>query len=162
MNLTVGRACPQRAESDVFHARRAARRDGLAALAGATPVAVELETATETAPLVLPDLKSATRTASFGATDALAALATDGSLLLSLVYRGSWGPIRVAIELNGFQVAGPADVRMLTGEVPWAANTLERPEAIKPLDKTVGVRDGKIELDVLPFTLLRVRIPAQQ
>jgi len=30
MNLTVGRACPQRAESDVFHARRAARRDGLA------------------------------------------------------------------------------------------------------------------------------------
>jgi len=30
MNRTVGRACPQRAESDVFHARRAARRDGLA------------------------------------------------------------------------------------------------------------------------------------
>jgi len=30
MNQTLGRACPQRAESDVFHARRAARRDGLA------------------------------------------------------------------------------------------------------------------------------------
>jgi len=30
MNLTVGRACPQRAESDVFQARGAARRDGLA------------------------------------------------------------------------------------------------------------------------------------
>ncbi|MBM3840539.1 MAG: hypothetical protein FJ398_21765 [Verrucomicrobia bacterium] len=30
MNLWVGRACPQRAESDVFHARPAARRDGLA------------------------------------------------------------------------------------------------------------------------------------
>jgi len=30
MNQTVGRACPQRAESDVAEARRAARRDGLA------------------------------------------------------------------------------------------------------------------------------------
>jgi len=30
MNLTVGRACPQRAESHVFQTRRAARRDGLA------------------------------------------------------------------------------------------------------------------------------------
>jgi len=30
MKRTVGRACPQRAESDVFQARRAARRDGLA------------------------------------------------------------------------------------------------------------------------------------
>jgi len=30
VDLTIGRACPQRAESDVFHARRAARRDGLA------------------------------------------------------------------------------------------------------------------------------------
>jgi len=30
MNLKVGRACPQRAATDVFQARRAARRDGLA------------------------------------------------------------------------------------------------------------------------------------
>jgi len=30
MNVTVGRVCPQRAESDVLYARRAARRDGLA------------------------------------------------------------------------------------------------------------------------------------
>jgi len=30
MNQTVGRACPQRVELDVFHARQAARRDGLA------------------------------------------------------------------------------------------------------------------------------------
>jgi len=34
MNQTVGRACPQRAESDVFQARRATRRDGLARPSG--------------------------------------------------------------------------------------------------------------------------------
>ncbi|MBI2946977.1 MAG: hypothetical protein HYY23_04980 [Verrucomicrobia bacterium] len=132
-----------------------------AAFAEARPVTVELETATETAPLVLPDLKNAARTASFGAIDALAALATDGSLLLSLVHRGSAGPIRMAIELNGFQATGSAEVRTLTGDVPWAVNTLEKPEAVKPSDTTVAVRHDRIELNVQPFTVMRLRIPAR-
>jgi alpha-N-arabinofuranosidase len=130
-----------------------------AAFAGATPVAVELETAVERAPMVLPDLKNATPAASFGAVDALAALASDGSLLLSVVHRGTSGPIHLSVELQDFRASGPAEVRTLTGEVPWAVNTLEAPEAVKPVDSTVEIRDGRFALELRPYSVVRVRAP---
>lgn len=130
-----------------------------AAFAGATPVAVEIETATERAPMVLPDLKNATREISFSAVDALGALANDGSLLLSVVHRGSSGPVRLGIEFADFKAGGSAAVRTLAAEVPWAANSLETPHAIKPVDSAVALREGKLELDLQPYSIVRIHIP---
>ncbi len=130
-----------------------------AAFAGATPVALEIESAVERAPMVLPDLRNATHEVSFSAVDALAALATDGSLLLSIVHRGTSAPIRLEIELPDFKPARVAELHTLAADVPWAANTLEKPEAVKPLDSTVPVREGRLELELRPYTVMRVRIP---
>jgi alpha-L-arabinofuranosidase len=132
-----------------------------AAFAGARPVAVELETTVERAPRVLPDLRNAAQEASFSTVDALAALAADGSLLLSIVHRGTAGPVGLEVRLEGFKPSNTAEVRALSADVPWAANTLENPDAVKPVDSTVSVRDGKLSLDLRPYTVLRVRIPAQ-
>ena len=63
-------------------------QSAFAAFAGATPVAVELDSAIEQAPMVLPELKKAVPEATFSAIDALAALSTHGDLLLSIVHRG--------------------------------------------------------------------------
>jgi alpha-N-arabinofuranosidase len=130
-----------------------------AAFADAIPVAVELETAMERAPLVLPDLRNATREASFGTLDALAALAADGSLLLSVVHRGTGGPLRLAVELSDFDPAATAEARTLAADVPWAANTLEQPDAVAPVDTTLPVRDRRLELDLRPFSFVRLRLP---
>lgn len=130
-----------------------------AAFAGATPVGIEIESAAERAPLVLPELKNAAREQMFSAVDALAAIGTDGALWLSLVHRGS-GPIRAAVIIDQFRGAATAEVRTLSAEVPWAINTLERPDAIKPRDTTTSVNGGAFTLDLLPFSVVRVRVPA--
>lgn len=132
-----------------------------AAFAGATPVAVELTSAIERAPRVLPDLRNAASEAPFSAIDALAALATDGALLLSVVHRSTSGPIKLAVELGEFQAGPAAAVRTLHADVPWAANTLEAPRAVAPVDSSVMVQDGKLEIDLRPYTVMRMRIPAR-
>ena len=130
-----------------------------AAFAGATPVEVEIESAAEHAPLVLPELKSATHEQKFSTIDALAAIGSDGALWLSLVHRGS-GPIRTSVSVDHFRGAATAEVRTLSAEVPWAANTLEKPDAIKPRDTTTPVAAGSFILDVQPYSVVRVRVPA--
>src|SRR6266545_2908072 len=127
--------------------------------AQATPVAVEIESVMERAPIVLPDLKNAAREASFSAVDALAALAKDGSLLLSIVSRGTAGPVRLEVELNDFKPAGSAELLTLAAEAPWAGNTMETPDAIKPARSRVDLRGGRIEVELRPYTWLRARIP---
>jgi alpha-N-arabinofuranosidase len=133
-------------------------QSAFAALAGATPVAVEMTAPTERAPLVLPDLKNVTKDAPYRTLDALAALSPDGSLLISLVHRGTTGPIRLTITLDEFHPASPAAVRTLSADVPWAANTLENPDRVKPADTSVELTDGKLVLEIRPFSVLRVRI----
>ncbi|MBI3192653.1 MAG: alpha-N-arabinofuranosidase, partial [Pedosphaera parvula] len=130
-----------------------------AAFAGATPVALEIESAVERAPMVLPDLRNATKEVSFSAVDALAALATDGSLLLSIVHPGTSAPIRLEIDLRDFKPARVAGLHTLAADVPWAGNTLEKPEAVKPIESTAPVREGRLELELRPYTVVRVRIP---
>jgi alpha-N-arabinofuranosidase len=129
------------------------------AFAGATPVAVELETAMERAPRVLPQLRNAAADAPFGAADALAAVAPDGSLLVSVVHRGAARPVRLIVELKDFRPAATAEVHTLTADVPWAVNSLNAPQAVKPVVSTVRVRDGQMQLDVPPYTVLRIRVP---
>jgi len=80
--------------------------------------------------------------------------------LISVVHRGTSGPIELAIELDGFKPAAAAEVRSLSADVPWAANSLEKPEAIKPVDSQIGIQAGKLTLTIKPYTVLRVTIPS--
>jgi alpha-N-arabinofuranosidase len=130
-----------------------------AALANATPVTAELECASEAAPRVLPDLRGATPAAKFSAVDALAALAPDGSLLLSLVHRGTQGPVKLEVALSDFIAASSAEVRTLAADAPWTGNTLEHPDAVKPVDSTAAIHDGTLDLELPPYAVLCVRIP---
>ena len=130
-----------------------------AAFAGATPVALEIESGVERAPLVLPDLKNAAEKTDFSVIDALAALASDGSLLVSLVHRGTRGPVRLTIAIEGFNPGGSGQLRTLSAAIPWASNSYETPEAVKPIDSVVPVQIHHLELEVPPFSVLRLRIP---
>ena len=136
-----------------FHAQSA-----FAAFAGATPVAVELEGPVERAPRVLPDLRHAVTEAGFSSIDALAALAPEGDLLLSIVHRGTAG-IQLHVALDGFEPAGSASLRTLSADQPWSANTFENPEAVKPARSNVLVRDHRMDLALPPCTVIAARIP---
>ena len=127
-------------------------------LAGATPVVTEVTAATERAPLVLPDLKKATSEATFGVIDTLGAEARDGSLLLSLVHRGTTGPVQLTVEFDRFVPAATAEVWTLAAEVPWAANSLAAPEAVAPKKAEVRLDHGQLKLELPPFAVLRVRV----
>jgi hypothetical protein len=48
----------------------------------------------------------------------------------------------------------------LGAEVPWAANTLREPDRIKPVISTTSIQDGKMQLDLKPYGIVRLRIPA--
>jgi alpha-N-arabinofuranosidase len=133
----------------------------LAAFAGATAVSVDLETSTERAPGVLPraaDLQIVG--AEYGVVDAIAAIATDGALLVSLAHRGTAWPVRVAILIDDFEPAATASVELLSAEHPWDGNSLANPEWIVPRDLAVPVADERLTLDLPPFTIAVVRVPA--
>jgi hypothetical protein len=49
-------------------------------------------------------------------------------------------------------------LRLLTADVPWAANSLQSPEAVRPVDSAVEVRDGKATLELKPYTWARLRL----
>jgi len=134
-------------------------QSAFAALAGATPVAVEVKSPTERAPRVIGDLKNVVPPPEYPAIDAVAALDAGGSLLISVVHRGTAGPIELAVELDGFKPAATAEVRSLSADVPWAANSLEKPEAVKPAVSQIGVQAGKLVLTIKPYTVLRVTVP---
>ncbi len=88
------------------------------AFANAAPIAVDIVSSTLAAPRVLGDLKTFTSHASYSAVDALAAIATNGDLLVSIV-NCDVKVIHLTTELNGFDGAGNASVRTLRGTVPW-------------------------------------------
>lgn len=127
--------------------------------ANAIPVRVELKPPSEQPPLVLPDLKRVTSQRTYDSIDALAALTIEGELLISVVHRGTSGPIRLAINIEGFDAARQAELRTLSANKPWAANTLNEPDEIKPVMSFAELRDNRLTLDLQPYTLMRVHIP---
>lgn len=137
-------------------------QSAFAAFAGATPVTIDLESPVERSPGILPDLKNVAPLPSYGAIDALAALMPEGRLLLSIVHRGTAGPVHLRIELDHFVPAGVAEVRTLTADAPWASNSYDAPEAVKPAESTARIEAGKLEIEVPPFTVMRVTIPPQE
>ena len=134
---------------------------GFAAFAEATPVAVDLTSSMRQAPRVISDLKEHVTEASYSTVDALAAIATNGDLLISLVNRDT-GPIPLSVEVDGFHPSGAVEEWTLGADVPWAANTLNHPEAIKPSTSAAAIQNGKLELELEPFGIVRLRIPAQR
>jgi alpha-N-arabinofuranosidase len=128
--------------------------------ADATPVVIGVEAVAQHAPLVLPELRNVTPERHFKAVDALAALASDGDLLLSLV-NADTEPVEIAVELRDFAAAGPARLRLLTAERPWSGNTLEQPEAILPADSEQAVNGSHLEVAMPPWSLAWVRVPAR-
>ncbi len=128
-----------------------------AAFAGATPVSVQLQCPEERNPVVLPDIRGAGPAITYGRVAALAAIAMDGSLLISLVHRGTEGPVRLKIELNGFKSAAPVNVWELTADVPWAANTLEQPRRVAPA--TSQIKGSALAVEISPFTIMQLRVP---
>jgi alpha-N-arabinofuranosidase len=127
--------------------------------ANATPVRVELKSPSEQAPLVLPDLKRVTSGCTYNSIDALASLTDEGKLLISVVHRGTSGPIRLVIDIEGFDAARRAELCTLSANKPWAANTLNEPAKIKPVTSSTVVRKNRLTLDLQPYTLMRVQIP---
>jgi len=131
-----------------------------AEFAGATPVKTNIDGPVERFEMALPDVKGAAPQVRYGGIAAMAALGKDGSLLISIVNRGMAEATKVGIEMEDFKPAGRANVVSLSAEVPWASNTLDRPEAIRPSESSVDVKDGKLVLDVPRYTVMRVRVPA--
>jgi len=129
-----------------------------AAFAEATPVGITIEAPAQSAPLVLPELRNVTQACEFKAVDALAALAPNGDLLLSLV-NGTMSPVALTVELNGFSSAAEATVNSLSADTPWAGNSLERPHAIEPQLTTASLRTAGLALELKPCSVTQVRVP---
>ncbi len=127
-----------------------------AAFADAVPVKIELTCSTEKAPLVLPDLKNATSACSFQTIDALAAKSQDGNLLISVVHRGTSGPIDLEIVIKDSAYTGRTQIQTLSADVPWATNTLEKPEAIKPVSTAGKIENGKMLITIKPYSVLKI------
>jgi len=127
-----------------------------AAFADAVPVKIELSCSTETAPLVLPDLKNVTSACSYQTIDALAGQSQDGSLLISVVHRGTSGHIDLEIVIKDSASTGRVEIQTLSTDVPWAMNTLEKPEAITPVSTAGKIENGKMLISIKPYSILRI------
>jgi len=130
-----------------------------AAFAEAIPVRTELSCPAKKAPLVLPDLKNVTSEWSYKSVDALAAIASDGSLLISIVHKGTEKPVDMDLALKGFGSAKKVEIQTLSADVPWAENTPENPRAIIPANAVERIEKGKLSITIEPYTVLRMRIP---
>jgi alpha-N-arabinofuranosidase len=128
-----------------------------AEFAQATPVKTEVRTLEEQAPFVLPDIRNSGANKTFGAVDAVAAVSQRGDLLISLVHRGTGGPIRVSFEVDGFALGEKADLSVLSGAPPWSANTLEQPRSIDIRNSQMSMRGDTFSLEVQPFSVVQGR-----
>ncbi|MCX5644556.1 MAG: hypothetical protein NTZ17_07700 [Phycisphaerae bacterium] len=130
-----------------------------AACAETTPVKTELACSTEKATWVLPDLRNVTKNWTGKVLDVLAAESSDGTLLLSIVHKGTQRPIDLEIEFKGPAPAETAQIQTLSANMPWAVNTLETPTAIAPVAGTKGLSGVRLSLRLRPYSYTLVRIP---
>jgi alpha-N-arabinofuranosidase len=129
-----------------------------AAFADAVPVKIELTCPTQTAPLVLPDLRNVTSTCSYKTIDALAAQSQNGNLLISLVNKGTSGPVELEIVIKDFASTADVEMQKLSADVPWAVNTLDKPETITPKTTTAKIENGRIQITIKPYTVLKITV----
>jgi len=129
-----------------------------AAFAGATPVPAEVAGPEEQAPFVLPDIQRARSDLRFARVGALAAIAKDGSLLVSLAHRGTGAAEEVTIRVSGRSISGEAEVWTLAADRPWAANSLGAPDAVAPRVTTANVEDGVVKVQLPAYGVMRLRL----
>jgi len=130
-----------------------------AVLAEAAPVETDLTCSAKKAPLVLPELRNAEKDWTYKTVDVVAARAADGSILVSIVHKRAEEPTDMEIVLKDFESGGDAEIQTLVAAVPWAVNTLEAPEAIKPLARAQELSNGGLSLRLPPYSYTLVRIP---
>jgi len=128
-----------------------------AVFAEAIPLKTELVCPEKKAPLVLPELRNAAKDWTYKTLDALAAQASNGDLLLSVVHKGTEA-IDLTIALKDFEPAGQAQIQTLSADVPWAQNTLEAPRAIAPATSTMQLSGADLPLKLPPYSYTLVRI----
>ncbi len=105
---------------------------------------------------------NATKDHTYKLLDTPGAQTSDGSLLLSIVNKGTEKPVDLSISLKDFRPAGTMEVQTLSANVPWATNTLEAPAAIAPVITTKELRGAELSLRLPPYSFTLVRIPAAQ
>lgn len=125
---------------------------------GARPVPVTIECALQQAPRVLPDLRGAASEVRFALVDALAARDGQGQLWVSLVHRGVDRPLEVTIELEDLPGASSAEADLLGASLPWEGNRFETPDRVVPRHAAFAVREGRLRLQLQPYTWVRLRI----
>ena len=126
--------------------------------AEARPLAIQLASPSERAANVLPDLKDKNRQPVFDAIAALAARDLQGDVIVSLVHRGTVGPIRMPIQVEGFPRTGKALVQTLSGPTPWSVNTLEHPQAVVPIATEQDYQEGTLVVELQPFSIVQARL----
>jgi alpha-N-arabinofuranosidase len=131
------------------------------AFANAAPLLVEITCAELKAPCVLPELSNDKAAAKYSAVDAIAGIGSGGDLLLSIVNRDT-KPVHLTVTLDGWSGASAASVSTLAAAEPWDANTLEAPEAIVPKTSSLAVADGKMQIDLAPYSIVQVSDPANK
>ena len=82
-----------------------------------------------------------------------------GALLVSLVHRGSSGPLQLDLSLEGFEAGAEARIESLTAPFPWSANTDTEPEAIVPVASTAAIENNRIALSLPLGSVMLLRIP---
>ncbi len=125
---------------------------------GAIPLQTAVDTGVVRMPVVLGDVKSARENEEYGKVDALAALSPSGDLLLSIVNRSKGESMQVLAYLSAIRTEGVATMWILRSEHPWDRNTLEQPAKIVPSEKKGMVREGKLSVELPPFSYTFIRI----
>jgi alpha-N-arabinofuranosidase len=136
-------------------------QSAFADFAEATPVAIRLRAATAKMPVVLGDLRNAKEGGEYPVVDALAAVAKNGDMLLSIVHRETTGPLRLSVSLEGFSAAPEAKTLSFTAPFPWSANTLNQPDAVRPIPSVTSVKENRLSLELPPWSAMILRIPSR-
>ncbi len=161
-SATVNHGGGLRKEHERVYANPCHYANGLfAAFAEGRPVKTDCQTASEQAPIVLPEIRNTGGQTSFSTVDVLAALAPNGDLLVSAVHRGTKAPVTAHLQVEGFVRGTKAQVWTLSGPVPWAANTLEHPHAIQPVLTTTEARDGSVTILLPSYSVVQIRYPGK-
>jgi alpha-N-arabinofuranosidase len=130
------------------------------AQAGGTPVGVEVAcdtVSTETAFREIDPIDGAS------ALDVMATVSDDESELVAmLVNRTADETLSVSLDVDGFDAAGEAAVTTLSGETMYDANSRDDPERVAPESSALTVDGGRATLDLPPYSLVRLTLPAAE
>ncbi|MGC9347555.1 MAG: alpha-L-arabinofuranosidase C-terminal domain-containing protein [Anaerolineae bacterium] len=127
------------------------------ALAGATPVAVQLSCDTFSTQHTFGHIPPLSEVPII---DAMAALSKNGDLILTLVHRaGDVGPVGVAVSLEGFAASDEVGVITLRGKTWHDRNTLDEPDRVGPQKSQIELTaPDRLDITLPPFSVTQVKL----